>query len=81
LLKTRGKYGQDISTEDIKIAINKLKQLGTGIEIHGVGDNQIIQSVPGELNMDHTMVLELAQKVKDEKFIKIFSLNLFFIKE
>jgi len=78
LLKTRGKYGQDISTEDIKIAINKLKQLGTGIEIHGVGDNQIIQSVPGELNMDHTMVLELAQKVKDEKFIKIFSLNLFF---
>jgi len=64
LLKTRGKYGQDISVEDIQTAINKLKLLGTGIQIHGTGDHQIVQSVPGELNMDHTAVLDFAQKNK-----------------
>lgn len=62
LLRTRNKYGQDISLEDIRTSINKLKLLGTGMAVLGSGDNAIVQSVPGELSMDHTMVLEFAQK-------------------
>lgn len=64
LLKTRGKYGQDISIDDIKTSIKKLKLLGTGFSVYGSGDNLIVQSVPSELNMDHTEILEFAQKHK-----------------
>ena len=62
LMKTRGKYGQDISVEDVRTAIKKLKVLGTGFALLGSGSKQIVQSVPGELNMDHTKILELAQQ-------------------
>uniref|UniRef100_H2Y717 Vacuolar-sorting protein SNF8 n=1 Tax=Ciona savignyi TaxID=51511 RepID=H2Y717_CIOSA len=62
LLKTRGKYAQDISLDDIKTALSKLKLLGTGFTLLGTGSKQIVKSVPGELNMDHSAVLEVAQK-------------------
>ena len=42
-------------------AIKKLKALGTGFSIIPVGGTYLIQSVPAELNMDHTVVLQLAE--------------------
>ena len=63
LAKTRGRYGQDIASEDVQTAIKKLKVLGTGFALLGQGKKQIVQSVPGELNMDHTSIFELAQVV------------------
>ncbi|CAK8692397.1 vacuolar-sorting protein SNF8-like [Clavelina lepadiformis] len=62
LIKTRGRYGQDISTEDVQTAIKKLKVLGTGFALIGSKSNQLVQSVPGELNMDHTAIFDLAQQ-------------------
>ena len=43
------------------MAIKKLKALGTGFSIIPVGGTYLIQSVPAELNMDHTVVLQLAE--------------------
>ncbi|XP_039254064.2 vacuolar-sorting protein SNF8-like [Styela clava] len=62
LLKSRGKYGQDVTQEDIVTAIKKLKAFGSGFAILGHGTKCMVQSVPGELNMDHTAVLESAQQ-------------------
>lgn len=47
--------------DDLARAIKKLHILGSGFQIIPVGQNRIVQSVPGELNMDHTTVLELSQ--------------------
>ena len=47
--------------DDLARAIKKLHTLGSGFQIIPVGQNRIVQSVPGELNMDHTTVLQLAQ--------------------
>ena len=63
-MKTRGRHGQDISVEDVRTAIKKLKILGTGFALIGSANKQIVQSVPGELNMDHTAILDLAQQVR-----------------
>nr|XP_002125395.1 vacuolar-sorting protein SNF8 [Ciona intestinalis] len=62
LMKTRGKYAQDVSIDDVRTALSKLKLLGTGFTLLGTGLKQIVKSVPGELNMDHSAILELAQK-------------------
>ncbi|EHH24775.1 hypothetical protein EGK_08491 [Macaca mulatta] len=48
--------------DDLIRAIKKLKALGTGFGIIPVGGTYLIQSVPAELNMDHTVVLQLAEK-------------------
>ena len=63
-MKTRSRYGQEITTEDVQTAIKKLKVLGTGFALLGSGKSQIVQSVPGELNLDHTALMELAQLVR-----------------
>lgn len=47
--------------DDLARAIKKLHTLGSGFQIIPVGEKRIVQSVPGELNMDHTTVLQLAQ--------------------
>lgn len=62
VLKGRGKFAQDVSQDDLIRAIKKLKALGTGFSIIPVGGTYLIQSVPAELNMDHTVVLQLAEK-------------------
>ncbi|KAM4843546.1 vacuolar-sorting protein SNF8 isoform 3-T3 [Thomomys bottae] len=62
VLKGRGKFAQDVSQDDLIRAIKKLKALGTGFGIIPVGGTYLIQSVPAELNMDHTVVLQLAEK-------------------
>ncbi|XP_002742063.1 vacuolar-sorting protein SNF8-like [Saccoglossus kowalevskii] len=62
---TRGKskQAQDVSADDLMRAIKKLKILGNGFTLLKVGDgnNYLVQSVPAELNMDHTSVLQAAK--------------------
>ncbi|KAM8947825.1 vacuolar-sorting protein SNF8 [Pelodytes ibericus] len=62
VLKGRGKLAQDVSQDDVIRAIKKLKVLGSGFGIIPVGGSYLVQSVPAELNMDHTVVLQLAEK-------------------
>ncbi|XP_019636222.1 PREDICTED: vacuolar-sorting protein SNF8-like [Branchiostoma belcheri] len=53
---------QDVSNDDLLRAIKKLKVLGSGFTAIPVGGGRyLVQSVPGELNMDHTTVLQLAE--------------------
>ena len=48
--------------DDIARAIKKLKLLGNGFAIIPVGKRRLVQSVPGELNLDHSTVLQSAEK-------------------
>uniref|UniRef100_A0A1B6M4S6 Vacuolar-sorting protein SNF8 n=1 Tax=Graphocephala atropunctata TaxID=36148 RepID=A0A1B6M4S6_9HEMI len=63
LIKARGKsqHHQEITNEDLLCAARKLKIFGNGFTIVPVGKGQyLVQSVPGELSMDHTAVLQQA---------------------
>lgn len=62
LTASRGRTGPSISVNDLLTAIKKLKVLGSGFALIPVGQSFLVQSVPGELTMDHTMVLQQAQK-------------------
>ncbi|XP_059818382.1 vacuolar-sorting protein SNF8 [Mobula hypostoma] len=62
VLKGRGKFAQDVSQDDLIRAIKKLKSLGNGFTIIPVGGRYLVQSVPAELNMDHTVVLQIAER-------------------
>ncbi|MGH0184080.1 UNVERIFIED_CONTAM: hypothetical protein FKN15_013916 [Acipenser sinensis] len=61
VLKGRGKFAQDVSQDDLIRAIKKLKAMGNGFGMIPVGGTYLVQSVPAELNMDHTVVLQLAE--------------------
>jgi len=63
LAKSRSRSRKElISVDDILRAIDKLKVLGSGFELIALGGGRyLVQSVPGELNMDHTKVLQLAE--------------------
>uniref|UniRef100_W5KMC9 Vacuolar-sorting protein SNF8 n=1 Tax=Astyanax mexicanus TaxID=7994 RepID=W5KMC9_ASTMX len=61
VLKGRGKFAQDVSQDDLVRAIKKLKAMGNGFGMIPVGGSYLVQSVPAELNMDHTVVLQLAE--------------------
>ncbi|CAD5223918.1 unnamed protein product [Bursaphelenchus okinawaensis] len=64
LLKSRSKTRKEpISQDDIIRAVKKLKVLGHGFELIPLGSGRfLIQSVPGELSMDDTRVLQLAEE-------------------
>ncbi|XP_076465318.1 vacuolar-sorting protein SNF8-like [Babylonia areolata] len=62
VVASRGRTSQDISLDDMMRAIRKLRILGNGFTVLAVGNMQLVQSVPGELTMDHTNILQLAQK-------------------
>ncbi|XP_077406843.1 vacuolar-sorting protein SNF8 [Vanacampus margaritifer] len=62
VLMGRSKYAQDVSQDDLVRAIKKLKVMGNGFGMIPVGGSYLVQSVPAELNMDHTVVLQLAEK-------------------
>ncbi|XP_041282468.1 vacuolar-sorting protein SNF8, partial [Onychostruthus taczanowskii] len=51
-----------VRRDDLLRAIKKLKVLGSGFGVIPVGGTCLVQSVPAELNMDHTVVLQLAEK-------------------
>ncbi|KOC64869.1 Vacuolar-sorting protein SNF8 [Habropoda laboriosa] len=63
LIQARGrrKEHQEITNEDLLAAAKKLKIFGNGFSIVPVGRGKyLVQSVPGELSMDHTAVLQQA---------------------
>ncbi|EGC30026.1 hypothetical protein DICPUDRAFT_42052 [Dictyostelium purpureum] len=62
LRKLRGKNSQEISLDDIETSISKLKVLGNGFNIIKVNKKKLVQSVPCELNKDHTDIIILAQE-------------------
>jgi ESCRT-II complex subunit VPS22 len=49
------------SRDDLARAIKKLRVLGGGFTVLPVGGRRLVQSIPGELNMDHTAVLQKAE--------------------
>lgn len=60
LEKSSGKTRKDVQPDDIMRAIGKLSVLGDGFKIIKVGKQSMIQSIPGELTMDHTTALDVA---------------------
>lgn len=61
LAQKRGSKSQSISSDDVLQAIKKVSVLGNGFKVVDVGRQQMVVSVPCELNRDHTIVLEAAQ--------------------
>lgn len=53
---------EDVSIDDMLRAIDKLKVLGEGFCVIPSGANYIVQSVPAELNVDHTRVIQKASE-------------------
>ncbi|KAK3106332.1 hypothetical protein FSP39_017805 [Pinctada imbricata] len=64
VMKSRGKKSQEVSLDDLLRAIKKLKVLGNGFTVIPVGKTYMVQSVPGELTMDHTNLLQQAQQAQ-----------------
>lgn len=62
VLKGRARARQDVSQDDLCQAIKKLSVLGSGFKVLALRGGHLVQSVPSELNMDHTTVLQTAQK-------------------
>ena len=62
VLKGRARARQDVSQDDLCHAIKKLSILGSGFKVLALQGGHLVQSVPSELNMDHTTVLQSAQK-------------------
>lgn len=73
LIKARGigKQHQEISQDDLIRAAQKLKILGSGFSIVPIGKGKyMVQSVPGELSMDHTAILQLLNNLS-EAFVSV----------
>ena len=63
LIQARGKskHHSEITTEDLLCATKKLRIFGDGFSVLPMGKGHyLVQSVPGELSMDHTAVLQVA---------------------
>nr|CAI5839122.1 unnamed protein product [Callosobruchus analis] len=59
----RSKAHQDITEDDLLRAAKKLIIFGSGFNILPMGKGKyMIQSVPGELSMDHSAILQQAEK-------------------
>jgi len=66
LVQARGrrKENQEITEDDLRVAAKKLAILGSGFSIVEVSKGQfMVQSVPVELSMDHSAVLQLASSL------------------
>lgn len=61
--RRRGSAAEPVSHNDVVTAIKKLKVLGNGFNLVTIGQQQLVRSVPGELNTDKNKVLELAQVI------------------
>lgn len=64
--------------DDLERAIKKLHVLGSGFQVIPVGNKRLVQSVPGELSMDDTAVLQLAQVflVSKQMYLLLFFFGL-----
>ena len=64
LLRSRSRKSQDISIDDILRAIKKLKDLGNGFTLIHLGkEKYLVQSVPGELSLGQTVILQKAESL------------------
>ncbi|KAM3966074.1 vacuolar-sorting protein SNF8 [Aphomia sociella] len=66
LIAARGKAKkhQEITNEDLLAAVKKLKIFGNGFTVVSIGKGKwLVQSVPGELNLDQTQVLQKASSL------------------
>ncbi|CAH8653268.1 unnamed protein product [Heterobilharzia americana] len=62
LNKNRTRYESEISVDDVKRSIKKLRCLGTGFSLISLpGGQSLVQSIPSEMSMDQTLVLGLAE--------------------
>ena len=50
-----------LHSDDIVQAIKRLKILGSGFTLIPAGSSYIVQSVPGEMSLDHTTILQYAE--------------------
>jgi ESCRT-II complex subunit VPS22 len=66
--KKRKNSSQQISQDDIIQSINHIKILGNGFAIFKIKNKTFVQSVPYELNNDHTEILQIAE---EKGFLKI----------
>ncbi|VDL97404.1 unnamed protein product [Schistocephalus solidus] len=76
--KTRSSRQAEASQDDVVRAIKKLRCLGNGFTLIDLpGSGQLVQSVPGEMSMDQTKVLGLAESsggsVSVHRCVKKFS--------
>ncbi|CAH1970196.1 unnamed protein product [Acanthoscelides obtectus] len=65
LIAARGasKAHQEITKDDLIRASQKLKVFGSGFNVIPMGKGKyMVQSVPGELSMDHSVILQQAEK-------------------
>lgn len=62
-LNSRRRHDNHITSDDIVRAVKKLHVLGSGMAVVASGSSQFIYSIPGELSMDHTALLQLAESV------------------
>eukprot|EP00123_Amoebidium_parasiticum_P020711 comp5516_c0_seq1/m.1443 comp5516_c0_seq1/g.1443 ORF comp5516_c0_seq1/g.1443 comp5516_c0_seq1/m.1443 type:complete len:247 (-) comp5516_c0_seq1:36-776(-) len=60
VLRIRPKHAQQPSIDDCERAIKKLKVLGKGFDVVQIGSRKLVQSVPTELNQDHSTALTMA---------------------
>ena len=65
--------------DDLVRAIKKLAILGSGFKVLPLQGRQLVQSVPSELNMDHTAVLQLAE-VRTVFIARFFKLVVYYLK-
>lgn len=64
LRRLRGRritFTEKISVDDVERAVKKLKTLGGGFAVVALGQKKVIRSVPLELSVDHTKVLQLCE--------------------
>lgn len=62
LNRTKSSCETEIGDDDVVRAIRKLRCLGSGFTLIELSKSQkLVQSVPGEMNTDHTKVLSLAE--------------------
>ena len=64
-------YYSSLYRDDLARAIKKLRILGAGFAVIPMKGGRLVQSVPGELNMDHTAVLQKAE-VSNFNYVIIF---------
>ncbi|KAF2350802.1 EAP30 [Trinorchestia longiramus] len=66
-LNARGaRKNNPIAEDDIVRAVRKLRVLGAGVEVVQLGRAQYITAIPGELTMDHTTLLQFAERDSNE---------------
>lgn len=73
LIRARGqkKQHQDISKDDLIRAAQKLKIFGSGFTVVPIGKGEyMVQSIPGELSMDHSAVLQQATN-SNQAFVSV----------